>query len=307
MIGASMSHIGIGDRGFNYGDGLFETMLVAEGEPVWWDAHYARLHRGCAALRIACPASATLLAQAREFVVAMLRGSAEDAPQVLSIVRGEPVEPEPRGPGSTSLSRTGAGVRAKSENSLLRVALKLVLTRGIGGRGYAPPRDAEPTIAWTLHHAPTPVRGGIAVRWCDLRLAQQPALAGFKHLNRLENVLARGEWDDPALAEGLLRDTDGHVIGATAANLFAVRDGTLFTPRLHRCGIAGVTRAWVMTRETVVEADLATDDIESADELFLTSSLRGILPVARLGGREWTVGPMIRRLQGLLHDEVPAL
>lgn len=306
MIGASAGHVGIDDRGYNYGDGLFETMLVAGGEPVWWEAHYARLQRGCMVLHIACPASRELLAQAREFV-ATVRHEPESESRLSSSVRGELVDPEPRGPGSTSSPRTGVGVRGKSGKPIPSAALKLVLTRGAGGRGYAPPRDATPTIVWTLHHAPAPQRDGIVVRWCDLRLARQPALAGLKHLNRLENVLARGEWDDPATAEGLLRDTEDRVIGATAANLFAVRGGRLFTPSVHRCGIAGVTRAWVMARESVTQRDLAMDDIESADELFLTSSLRGILPVARLGGREWTVGPMTRRLQGLLHDEVPAL
>jgi 4-amino-4-deoxychorismate lyase len=258
--------VSVHDRGFNYGDGLFETMLVCDGEPIWWDAHYARLRRGCEALRIACPASGDLLAQARGFIAS-----------------------------------------APPPHAQRRAALKLVLTRGVGGRGYVPPRDATPSIVWSLHEAPAPSRGGIAVRWCELRLSQQPALAGLKHLNRLENVLARGEWDDPGIAEGLLRDAEDHVVCATAANLFVVRDGRSFTPLLDRCGVAGVTRAWVMRQATVVEARLSAQDIESADELFLTASLRGILPVARLGAREWNVGPMTRRLQGMLHDEVSAL
>jgi len=260
MIAASTSTVAVDDRGFNYGDGLFETLLVADGEPVWWDAHFARLQRGCDALHIPVPSPHALLARVR----ALARGQA-------------------------------------------RAALKIVLTRGAGGRGYAPLRYATPTCVLTLHEAPATRRDGVAVRWCDLRLACQPVLAGFKHLNRLEHVLARGEWEDPAITEGLLRDADERVVCATAANVFIVRDGALATPALERCGVAGIARAWVMSRVGATVRALSPTDVESADELFLTSSLRGILPVARLGGREWNVGPMTRRLQDMHWADVPAL
>lgn len=260
MIGASQPSIAVDDRGLNYGDGLFETLLVADGEPVWWDAHLARLMRGCAALRLGCPPSDQLLAEAR----VLARGQA-------------------------------------------RAVLKIVLTRGSGGRGYAPPRDAQPAHVITLHRAPAALRGAIAVRWCDLRISQQPLLAGVKHLNRLENVLARAEWDDPAIAEGLMRDCEDRAICATAANLFIVKDGALATPSLERCGVAGIARSWVMARAGATLRALSQTDVESADELFLTSSVRGILPVARLGGREWKPGPMTLRLQRLLWNEVPVL
>ena len=260
MIAASVASVAVDDRGFNYGDGLFETLLVADGEPVWWDAHMARLQRGCDVLRIPFPAVDELLARARQ----LARGSA-------------------------------------------RAALKLVITRGAGGRGYAPLRYATPTCVLTLHEAPAMRRGGVGARWCDLRLSCQPLLAGFKHLNRLENVMARGEWEDPAITEGLLRDGEDRVVCGTATNLFMVRDGSLSTPALERCGVAGIARAWVLARAGATVRALSQTDIEAADELFLTSSLRGILPVARLGGREWNVGPMTRRLQEMLWSEVPAL
>ena len=256
------------DRGFTYGDGVFETIRVLRGEPVWWDAHLARLRHGCERLGIVCP----------------------DERELATTVRGEPVEPGPHGDGSTGSPRTGTAGSG---------VLKIVVTRGLGGRGYSPANAGTPTVVVTHHAAPAPL-ASVAVRWCDLRLSQQPRLAGIKHLNRLENVLARGEWSDPAIGEGLLRAGDGHVICATAANLFVVRDGRVVTPRLDRCGVAGVTRAWVMRQIEVSEGEIGTAEVEGADELFLTSSLRGILPVARLGGREWSVGPVTRHLQGLL-------
>lgn len=260
--------VSVHDRGFNYGDGVFETILLLDGEPVWWDAHMARLKRGCAALGITCPAA----------------GELADA------VRDELVERAPRGRSATFSPQAGEERRR---------VLKIVVTRGVGGRGYWPVDTGKPSVVVTLHEVPAPI-DTIAVRWCDLRLSQQPALAGFKHLNRLENVLARSEWSDPAIGEGLLRDSHERVICATAANVFIVRHGQVLTPMLDRCGVAGVTRGWVMAQLAVRETDISMADIESSDEFFLTSSLRGILPVTRLGSRTWTPGPMTRRLQGLL-------
>ena len=184
---------------------------------------------------------------------------------------------------------------------LARAAVRITLTRGVGERGYAPPAAAEPT--WIVTAAPAPaipadwyVRG-IRVRCCGLRLAAQPRLAGIKHLNRLEQVLARAEWNDPAIAEGLLADTGGNVIGATAANLFVVRGARLFTPALDDCGVAGVARAEVMARRDVTTARLTWDEVMRADEVFLTSSLRGILPVSRIDAQAFATGAVARALQ----------
>lgn len=262
--GVETDQIDACDRGLAYGDGVFETMLVAKGQPVWWEAHLARLQRGCVVLGIEPPPTA------------LLRSEVE---------------------------RLAAGAE--------RAVLKLIVTRGPGARGYAPPRSATAARVLSLHPAPEwPAAGpesGIQVRWCRLQLALQPRLAGIKHLNRLEQVLARGEWQDPAIAEGLMRDAEGRVIGATAANLFVVRGGRLATPALDRCGIAGTAREWVLARGEVQVRDLLPREIEDADELFLSSCLRGILPVARLGGREWSPGPVTRSLQQQLWRELPAL
>lgn len=262
--GVASEQIALADRGFAYGDGVFETILIADGAPVWWEGHLARLRGGCDALRIECPPAELLSREAHSLI---------------------------------------AGA--------MRAVLKLTVTRGISDRGYGAASDTAPTRVLTLHPAPrlAPIdyRDGIAVRWCETRLAIQPRLACIKHLNRLEQVLARSEWDDAAFAEGLMRDLEGRAVCATAANLFLVRDGRVLTPVLERCGIAGVCRAWVLHHLRVQVCDLTPDDIESADELFLSSSLRGILPVARLDGRRWTPGEMTQQLQHALWREVPAL
>jgi 4-amino-4-deoxychorismate lyase len=196
-----------------------------------------------------------------------------------------------------------------------RGVVKIIITRGVGGRGYAPPRQVTPTRVVQLHPFPDyPARHwseGVALRVCRTRLGRNPALAGAKHLNRLEQVLARGEWDDPAIAEGLMRDDAGHVIEATAANIFIVRAGALSTPSLAHCGVRGVMRAVVgeLARGLNVEArerEIDMTDVERADEMFLTNSVMGIWPVRSVEGIELTVGAVTRRLQRALAREVPA-
>jgi 4-amino-4-deoxychorismate lyase len=194
---------------------------------------------------------------------------------------------------------------------LLRVhpdaIVKLVLTRGSGGRGYAPPADAPPV--WLLSASalpPVPRAGGLVLRWCGLRLATQPALAGVKHCNRLEQVLARAEWRDDGVDEGLLRDVDGDVVCATAANLFVRHDDRWWTPPVDRCGVAGVCRGWALAALDAVERRLTPDEVLSAQALVLCNAVRGILPVARLGGHAWSPHPAVGEALHRLADAHPA-
>ena len=125
--------------------------------------------------------------------------------------------------------------------------LKLILTRGDSQRGYAaaagaPPRriiQGSPSAVYPLGHS----EQGVRLFECQTRLAEQPLLAGLKHLNRLEQVLARGEWQGGEYAEGLMRDVSGRIIEGVYSNLFLVRGGQLLTADLSRCGVAGVMRA----------------------------------------------------------------
>jgi 4-amino-4-deoxychorismate lyase len=163
--------------------------------------------------------------------------------------------------------------------------IKLILTRGNGLRGYSPSTPAEPTrIVQSFPLANYPASyttEGIKVRWCSIRLGHQPRLAGIKHLNRLENVIARGEWSDPDIAEGLLLDEAGWVISGVMSNLFVVRGRTVFTPDLSRCGVAGVSldrlmRAAQQHGMTVRVSQMRPQDVYKADELGLCNSLIGV-------------------------------
>ena len=186
--------------------------------------------------------------------------------------------------------------------------LKLILTRGDSQRGYgaspgALPRrilQASPAAAYPeangLH--------GIKLFDCATRLAEQPLLAGLKHLNRLEQVMARSEWQDPACAEGLMRDTSGRVIEGVFSNLFMVRDGVLLTADLSRCGVAGVMRAALLAEAGRLGipchvTDISLAQLQQADELFLCNSVYGIWPVRAFADLSWPVGPLTRKLQGI--------
>lgn len=182
--------------------------------------------------------------------------------------------------------------------------LKLLVTRGSGGRGYAPPPRALPTWVLSHHPLPTAETDGVRLHWCETRLALQPALAGLKHCNRLEQVLARRECEAVDADEGLVRDTDGHVVSATSANLFALRGGEWHTPPVDRCGVAGVCRAQLLPAVGAREARLSVREVETADALFLCNAVRGILAVARIGARAFDPHPAIGEVRltlGRLH------
>lgn len=182
--------------------------------------------------------------------------------------------------------------------------LRLQVTRGSGGRGYAPPPHPVPTWILSCHALPAPIPGGLRLCWCGTRLAIQPALAGLKHCNRLEQVLARRECQAAGADEGLMQDTDGGVVAATSANLFVLRAGTWTTPRVDRCGVAGICRAHLLTALQAREARVSSQDVEDADSVFLCNAVRGILAVARIGARVFEPHPAVdeaRRALGRLH------
>lgn len=184
---------------------------------------------------------------------------------------------------------------------LPRAVAKIIVTRGVGQRGYAVPEQAVATrivsAAQWNGYPDELARDGITIRACELRLALQPRLAGIKHLNRLEQVLARSEWNDPAIREGLMLDSEGYVIEGTMTNLVLVRSGVCHTPLLDRCGVAGAFLAWLGGETSLQRGRYTLDDLLAADEVWLGNSLAGIWPVARFGERRWDDFTLARRFQ----------
>mgnify|MGYP001347255749 CR=1 FL=1 len=227
------------DRGFAYGDGLFETMRAHAGVLPWWPQHRSRLLRGATRLGIALPTDALLEAALGK-----------------------------------ALGHFPFGI------------IKFVLTRGVSARGYAPEIDAQPTLMVLAWSPPPLTNAPLAVDVLDLRLGVQPALAGIKHLNRLEQVLGAREVIGRGLDEGLMADLDGRLICGTRANLFVCVDGRWITPSVDRAGVAGITRDLLLQVWPVLsEGEIRIDDLPDIDAIFLANAVRGILPIDRCGAR----------------------
>ena len=175
--------------------------------------------------------------------------------------------------------------------------VKVIVTRGSGGRGYNPQGCQSSRRILSLHplpvHDPDPGFAGARVRMCQLRLARN-ALPGLKHLNRLEQVLARGEWQGDYYHEGLLCDDSGHLVEGTMSNLFVVtHEGELITPVLSFCGVNGVCREFVIdlarSRGLTVREALVSPLLDVA-EVFLCNSVNGVWPVVECADRMWPIG-----------------
>lgn len=260
FVDAQQPAVHLDDRGWLYGDGLFETMLLIGGKVRFLDDHLERLQTGCERLGIAVPTTQALLPELQT-----LCGEQQSA------------------------------------------VVKLTLTRGRAERGYRPPLRASPTRLWQLFAAPTVSNNGIKARWCETRLSRNAQLAGIKHCNRLEQVLAQAEWHDADIAEGLLLDTESELICATMSNVFLVVDDILITPDLRYSGIAGVMRKNLLRLADTLKIEheqraVRAEEIAAAQELFVCNAVRGIQPVIGLAEQQWPIGNVTRLLQAALEQ-----
>lgn len=252
------------DRGLQYGDGVFETMQICNNQVQLWEHHWNRLQQGCQRLRIPLTDK--------------------------SIIEQE--------------------ILLLSEKNKKHV-IKLIITRGEGQRGYRYINDGNSTRIITrypwIDYPSTYHTNGVSVRYCETILSENKQLAGIKHLNRLEQVLARNEWEDE-YQEGLMLTSSGHVIDGTMCNLFAVKNNILYTPDLTYCGIGGVMRTTIikLARDLniqVIEKNITPDELDMADEIFLTNSLIGIWPVRELAKVSFKkTGMITRQLQQKLTE-----
>ena len=185
--------------------------------------------------------------------------------------------------------------------------IKLIVTRGSAtARGYG--AQGDEVARTVLLQYPWPPQDpaawerGITVRSAHGRLGENPGLAGLKHLNRLEQVLIRAEWTDPAIQEALVFSSSGRLVSGTMSNVFLVSDGRIMTPAITGAGIRGVMRRVVMGEAQrrgleVSEAVLDAAALAAAAEIFLTNARIGIWPVRVLDGQPRFVGPVTRQMQ----------
>lgn len=241
--GQHQDSLAVSDRGLQYGDGVWETILVSFYKPILLEEHLQRLKKGCEALN--------------------LQGLDE------------------------SLLRNEINHLIKNTQSAI---LKIIITRGSGGRGYSYRGLHSPTRILSLHDIPPDIQyyrdNGICVQYCKTPLSRHPTLSGFKHLNRLEQVLVRNELLDNH-QEGIVCDTDGYVIEGTMSNIFLIRDNVVITPLLDQCGIKGIMRAYIISlldkkNIDLIERQVSIEDIWSADALFFSNSVIGLWPVKKL-------------------------
>lgn len=192
--------------------------------------------------------------------------------------------------------------------------LKVIVTGGATARGYARSSDTVPTRILSLHDLPGhPVEywgDGISLKICETRLGRNPKLAGIKHLNRLEQVLARGEWDSSDIADGVMLDIEDNAIETVNGNLFIVFGDTVLTPCLAHSGVAGVMRAAVLDacekRQQKIEIRaFTTHELLAADEVFVTNSVIGVWPVNKVDDVSFRVGTVTSQILQAVKPHIP--
>lgn len=241
------------DRGFQYGDGVFETIAVIDGEPLFWDSHMRRLSHAIKTLQL--PAVPERLWQ-------------HDAQSAI-----DPAQP--------------------------RQVLKLILSRGVGTRGYGTSGMEKATRV--VYSSPWPYypeshwRLGVTAQRCQTPLLGGAPFASLKSLNRLNQVVARQELS-ARVAEGLMCDSQGLLREGTFTNIFWVRAGRIETPILEQMGIAGVMRHEIMRwlaeqGETVALVDVESTVLADTSECFVSNSIIGIWPVQAVDGHVWAESP----------------
>lgn len=257
--------VSVFDRGLSYGDGVFETVFCNNGNATLWSLHLDRLCFGLARLNI------------------MVEPSIIDAykDQLLAQVFAEGLETQ--------------GL------------LKIIVTRGVGSRGYAPAGSAAPTVifAWfakpvfSAHSAEYGVNAGL----CTTRLSRNTQLAGIKHLNRLEQVLAAQELQASNIDEGLLLDTENNLIEAVSKNIFLIKKDTLYTPQLTHCGVKGVMREYIINtiapilNVALIEQDIPVSELADFDEAFVCNSVHGLWPLKSIGDNKLFFGSISKSIQ----------
>ena len=266
--GLPQTHISLGDRSFQYGDGCFTTIKTKKGELEHWQAHVERMEACLKTLHIPFP----------------------DWSQVFDWVMKAVLNDELAG-------------------------IKIHISRGTGGRGYSPSCIEGPVVtisnfAFPSHYSSWQ-ENGVPLGVCEIRLGIQPLLAGHKHNNRIEQVLAKAEIEGTEFTDAVTLNVQNHVIETTMANLFWVKDKKVYTPDLSLSGVAGVMRRKVLeflqtNGYPVQVATFELSDLLNADEVLMCNSLLGVAPVSGISTPDnkidFPIGKLTRRLQGNLNS-----
>lgn len=249
--GIASDYLTIDDRAIHYGDGLFETILCDVGKLYYWPQHFLRLQQSAEKLKIPCPSQQSLL---------------DDIKKLLTD------------------NHTDVGSAC---------VIKIILSRGAGERGYMFPKKVSANRLVSLSALNADYSSLLSKKLlsgklflCEQQVSINENLAGIKHLSRLENVLARNEWQDDYI-DGLMCNANRHVIEGVMSNLFAIKDKQLFTPDLALSGVNGIMREVIMPLAKkndidVIIKNLNVNALFEMDELFISNSLIGMKSVTGL-------------------------
>lgn len=262
LVDAGEPHLLVTDRGFQLGDGIFETARARRGVIIEIDEHLERLREGATALGLALPWDEEALVDAIRDLLA-----------------------------AQGLAGTGEAGSAIGEASIrITVSRGPLTARGLLPVGFDTARPT--TVIQALPYAPPPAE--LLARGLDLvvsaiRHDPQSPLAGVKSTSRADYVYAKLEALRAGADDALFFTTTGSIAEATSANIFVIRGRTLTTPPATAGILAGTTRTWLLRHADPlgyepVQEDLAPADLLAADEAFLCSSVAGVVPVVRFGG-----------------------
>ena len=256
------SSVSVSDRGLTYGDGVFETILATPNTYIQFDDHISRLLRGL--VQLGMPLSVEDKATLIQFLHT----------QILPLVNN-------------------------------RAVVKVIVTRGEGGRGYLPPENCKHTIIIGVLPAPNydiQQEKGVSLSVSPVPISNNHFLAGIKHLNRLENIMAKrflGHSD----FEAIMLNTNDELVECIQSNIFWFKDGILYTPSLELSGVKGTFRQNIIENQTHYSIQIGAFQLPtllSSDEVFITNSLMSIVPVISVSGKSFPIGAHTRKLQNLL-------
>ena len=269
--GKFKDQISVHDRGLFYGDGFFETMLwkkidkeeKSENIIEYRKQHFERLKKGCDLMKINIP-------QEKEFIA--------DIQKIL---------------------------KKSIDYGLKSGLIKLIISRGVGGRGYKFEKNMKPTIIFLSYSRPTYRKEfyttGVNLKICQTKLFYHDRLFGLKHLNRLDSVLARSEWDNNNFFEGVFIDNNENIIEGTMTNVFFVKKNTLYTPEIKNSGINGIMRQVVMDNakvffENIYEKKIHISKLNSFDQMFITNSVIKVMPVKKIENKKFSIKDNVKKL-----------
>ncbi len=266
--GELKSFVDLFDRGFMYGDGLFETVRVVNGKAALWGYHCKRLDKGCKQLKIK-------------------------------------TDPDLYRRLWSGLER----VVSESGRAFEVCVVKLMITRGAGGRGYQPAQQCMPSEIIICYPAPvypiTHASEGILASTCLHRLSENPILAGIKHLNRLDQVLASTELSD-SVSEGIMLDQKGRMIEGTKSNILLFKGNKIVSPVTTLCGVDGVARSFIFDNLSTLGVQGRFENIEPAqlaefDGMAIVNSVLGVWPVRVLDGINLPINTLVFDIQRLFN------